>query len=820
MNAFDNRIRYWLKELPVGEVAGNVNRSLERNPRVVVTAPPGSGKSTLLPLVILQGLDEGKILMLEPRRVAARQIASRMADMLGERVGETVGYRIRFETKISDKTRIEVITEGILERLLVDDPTLEGYSAVIFDEFHERNLASDVALALTVEAQRLVRPELRVVIMSATIDAASICRTLDAPLVESAGKMYGVSVIHLDDYDMRESPLAVADCVRRALREQEGDILAFLPGQGEIMRCMDILRDSVPLDVSLLPLYGQLSPEQQQLTLMPSSPGRRKIVLATSIAETSITIEGVTTVVDSGLCRRMEFDPSTSLSRLVTTRVSLDMADQRSGRAGRLSEGVCYRLWSKPAQSRMKEHREPEILSADLSSMILAVAAWGESKPERLQWITPPPRKLLFSGRRLLENLGAVDSCGCITPRGRRLAALPCHPRIAAMLLHADDNKSRILAAEIAAILEERDLVNDENDADITTRLLMLESKRGGRWRRVEEAVGQYCRMVGAYGDSPCPDPFHAGRLIAVAYPERVAMRQEDCRYRMAEGSCVTLGRDDDLASNRFLAVAAAGNRIFLAAPLSEADARALARWHENVSWDSRQGRVAARRELRVGALVLDEVPLEKVSQSDIMEILCEAALKEGRTMFDFNDSYGNMQRRIATLATWHPELQIPDVGVEALLSDAQRWLPLYAGNASSVAELRKIDMSAVVWGLLSYDQQLAADRLVPERFRLPCGRTVRIDYRQGAQAPVISARLQDCFGLLETPRLDDGRHPALMELLSPGFKPVQLTSDMENFWKETYFEVRKELRRRYPRHRWPENPLDPDLVSAAKPHK
>ena len=791
------RIAEWCKRLPVGEVAGGLVAALGERPRVVVTAPPGAGKSTLLPLVLAEAFPEGKVLMLEPRRVAAQQVAMRMAEMLGERVGETVGYRIRFETRVSAKTRIEVITEGILERMLIDDPTLEGYATVIFDEFHERSLASDVALALTRQAQELVRDDLRIVVMSATIDADALCRQLDAPLIESRGKAFGVEMIYADTED-------VARVIGRALRERKGDILVFLPGKGEISRCQEALAG---LDgVEVVPLHGLLSPQEQRRAIMPSSS--RRIVLATPIAETSLTIQGVTTVIDSGLYRRQRFEPSTSMSRLVTETISLDMATQRAGRAGRLGPGVCYRLWSRPAESRMEECRKPEILSADLAPMVLAVAAWGESDPSALPWVTPPPGELLKQAQALLRDLGAIDLKGAITSHGRRLSALPCHPRIANMLTLSDDQRLKALAADIAAILDERDIFNDDDDADLTNRIVALRHGRR-RWPRVAAIAEQYRRLVGVREDNGDVDPFAVGELLAHAYPERIAMAADDGIYRVAGGGNVSLSDKDDLSAQSLLAVATMGKRIFLAAPLSKEAAAKMGHWVDTVRWDAKAGRVAARRDLRVGALAIATKPLDNVSRSDVLKSIADAAPKSGRSMFDFNDDFRRMQQRLETLREWHPEFEIPATGIDELLASAAEWLPMYAPEASTAQELRKIDMSQVLWGMLPYDLQQTALRLVPERIQLPGGRSVRIDYRPAASAPVVSARLQDCFGMLETPRLDDGRRPVLMELLSPGFKPVQLTSDMPGFWRTTYFDVRKELRRRYPKHRWPDNPLD-----------
>lgn len=800
--------------LPVASIAGEVNDSLRAYPRIVVTAPPGSGKSTLLPLTIAQGLPSGRVIMLEPRRAAARQIAMRMAQMIGERVGATVGYRMRFESEVSDATRIEVVTEGVLERMLVDDPTLENIGAVIFDEFHERSLTADLTLALTLEAQNLIRPDLKIVIMSATMDAEALCKSLDAPLVEAEGTMFDVAVLNSDDTDAFSCADDVASAVRRAYREQPGNILAFLPGQGEIMRCLAKLEEAIP-DTVILPLHGMLAPAEQYHAIEYNPSGKRKIVLATPIAETSLTIEGIRTVVDSGLYRAVKYNPSTGLSRLETQRISMDMARQRTGRAGRLSEGVCYRLWTKATELRMQENRNPEILDADLSGMILDIAAWGGSEPASLPWITPPPTGHIAEAQRLLKLLGALDGNGVITPHGRRMAALPCHPRIANMLVCATDGPLRALAADIAAILEDKDPLNDENDADINTRIALLRERRlrkeSGNWRRIISIAAQYRRMVRCAEDNSTFDSEDTGMLIASAYPERIALRLKDGIFRMPGGENVSLNESDNLSVHDFLAVASTGRRIFLASPIGRKTLENLAVPYENISWSSREGRVIARKELRIGVHVVGSKPLDNVGQDATVQVICRAAVKEGRTMFDFNDDVTALQERVAMVAEWHPEMELPSVTTESILASASDWLSLYIGGASSVADLRKIDMCTVIQGIVGYQNMAVIDRLAPTHIRLPGGRNAKILYRTGSSAPVVSAKLQDCFGLYDTPRVDDGKRNVLMELLSPGFKPVQLTQDLRGFWTGTYFEVRKELRRRYPKHRWPDDPLNID---------
>ena len=815
--------------LPAASVAGDLNRALARSGGAVVTAPPGAGKSTLLPLTILEDLpDGGRVLMLEPRRVAARQIAERMAFLLGEPVGGSVGYRMRFERCVGERTRVEVVTEGVLLRQLVDDPALEGVAVVIFDEFHERSLTTDVSLALVREVRRVLRPELGLVLMSATIDASALCRELDLPLVECQGKMFPVEIRRGADATADNAAEIVARTVREAHRSEPGDILAFLPGEADIRRCAEMLGTSLGA-TRIFPLYGMLSGEEQRRAIAPSAPGERKVVLATPIAETSVTIEGVRMVVDSGLCRRMVFDAQRGLSRLETVRISRDMADQRTGRAGRVAPGVCYRLWNPGLERQMAPVRVPEILESDLAPTVLQIAAWGESRPERLPWLTTPPSYALQQAGQLLVCLGAVDEGGRITPHGRRLAALACHPRVAQMLLKARTPALKALAADIAAILEEKDPLPPENrECGIELRLNALRearrTRREGRMGRIARIAQQYRRMVRAEEDNSDVDPYEAGALLAAAYPERIAKswKEGPGRFLLATGDAAALDPADAWAESDWLAVGALHaskggvGRIFLAAPLSEADLMPFTRLRDVVAWDGRQGSVVARRERRIGQLLAGSAPLSDVSREEVVRVLCEAVRKDGLSMLDFTDEVQALQRRVAAVAAWHPELELPDLSTESVLDRAPDWLPLYLGRSTSAQELRRIDLCRVLWGMLSYPQQQVVERLAPTHITVPTGSRIRVEYRQGADAPVVRVRLQECFGLTDTPRVDDGRLPVLMELLSPGFKPVQLTSDLRSFWEGTYFEVRKELRRRYPKHAWPDDPLSADPVRGA----
>lgn len=802
----------YIETLPVSAVSARLNEALERRGSAVVTAPPGSGKSTLLPLTILQGQASGKIVMLEPRRAAARQIARRMASMLGETPGETVGYRMRFESKVSAQTRIEVVTEGVMERMLIDDPTLEGVSTVIFDEFHERSLTADLSLALTLEARNVLRPDLRIVLMSATIDVEPLCRALDAELIEADGTLHNVDIVYGEDAELDRCVPAVVSTVRRAWRSHDGNILVFLPGRAEIVACCDALAETLA-DAAVFPLHGMLAPEEQYRAIEFNPSGRRKIVVASPVAETSLTIEGIKAVVDSGLYRRVEFSPSNGLSRLVTARISCDMADQRAGRAGRLSDGVCYRLWTKATESRMDACRTPEILEADLSRTVLDIAVWGGCRPEDLPWLTPPPSGHLADARRLLTMLGALDDDGMLTAHGRRMAALPCHPRIAGMLASAADDRLRALAADIAAILEEKDPVDDDSDADIGTRIDLLRRQRArgasGRWRRIADVAAQYRRLVRCAEDNSAVNADDTGRLLADAYPERLAQRFGDGVYRLPSGENVRLNDGDALAVYEFLAVASMGRRIFLASPISAEAILERAKEHRNLSWNSREGRLTARDEQRIGVLVVASRPAANVSRDEAVLTIARAAVRDGRSMFAFDDNLARLQRRLEMVGEWHPEMEIQDVSDEALMASAPSWLPLYIGDASTAQELRKIDLCKVVEGIVGYQIMAEVDRLAPTHYRLPRGREVRIDYRTGCPDPVLSARLADCLGLADTPLVDGGRRPMLVELLSPGFRPVQITRDLRGFWTTTYYDVRKQLRGRYPKHPWPDNPLD-----------
>lgn len=822
--------------MPAASIAQRVSDALATNNTVVVTAPPGAGKSTLLPLTMLSGIDGcGKILMLEPRRLAARQVACRMAEMLHEPVGRTVGYRVRFDSCTSVNTRIEVLTEGILTRMIVDDATLDGVDIVVFDEFHERSINSDLALALARQTQRLIRPDLKIVVMSATIDTADICKALGAPAIESAGRMFDVQTVYAEtDLQRTDTAHSVAVAISRAHAEHGGDILAFLPGQGEIERCAQLLADSLA-PTAVVPLYGNLPPEKQRQAIMPSRQGCRKVVLATPVAETSLTIEGVRVVVDSGLCRKPMFDPHTSLSSLATVGISRDMAAQRRGRAGRVADGICYRLWTLATEHRMDEKRVPEILEADLAPMLLDILAFGETDIYNLPWLTLPPKANVQKAHNLLVSLGAVGTDGRITAFGKRLAAMPCHPRIARMILEADDDALKCLACDIAALVEEKDPMADNADSDMLLRIASLRSGRIrrslGRWTRIEQIAHDYRRMAHVEVDNSAVSAYDIGKLVACAWPERVAQASDTAGlYRLSGGGDVRVAPDDSASAYQWIAVAslnmsANGGRVFLSAPIDIGSivqsGSPIVGEYDNVSWDSKAGRVVQRHEWRIGRLVADSKPMQNADKNMVAAIVCDAVKKNGISLLDWNDAVERLQCRVATVAEWHPELEIPDLSTPTLLASADSWLPLYLESngrmATDTQTLKKIDMEEVVWALVPYDLQQTINRIAPTHIKVPTGSNIRIDYRKGASAPVVSVRLQECFGMEQTPSVDDGRCKLLLELLSPGFKPVQLTQDLESFWHSTYFEVRKELKRRYPKHYWPENPLEAEAVKGTR---
>jgi ATP-dependent RNA helicase HrpB len=858
--------------LPIDDALPPLLAALASGRNAVLVAPPGAGKSTVVPLALL---DEPwargqKIVLLEPRRLAARAVAARMASSLGERPGDTVGYRMRLETRVSGRTRIEVVTEGVFTRMLQSDAALGGVAAVIFDEFHERSLNADVGLAFALDAQRHVAPALRVLAMSATLDGAAVARLLGAaPVIEHAARVHAVETHYVGKglptlpgprAPGEEPPDAVvARVVRRALAEASGDLLVFLAGAGEIRRVQTRLGEAdlgAGVDVRLL--FGELSAAEQDAALEPAPAGRRKVVLATNIAETSLTIDGVRAVVDSGLERRSVFDPGTGMSRLETQRISRASADQRAGRAGRTAPGVCYRIWAESAQRTLAAQAPPEIATADLAPLALELAAWG-TDAGALDWLDAPPAATLAAARDLLRRLEALDDAGRVTAHGRALHALGLHPRLAQMLLAARELGAPRLGSELAALLSERDVLrggraaSGERDSDVRSRLDVL--RRGARdaalerVRRLERTFRSDLGVRGGANDSPDTNGsrdsgVEPGVLLAFAYPDRIAKRRagDGGRYQLANGRGASFANPESIAREEFIVAVDVDDRerdarILLAAPLAREDllehfaAQLVER--EEVAWDARAEAVLARRTVRLGELVIDDKPLAEVPPEAAAAALLEGLRALGADALPWDDDSRDLVARSefvrglksaqrdddgersgdpasAAADAW------PDFSTEVLMRDLA-WLEPFVAGATRRAHLARVPLAAALRARLTPKQQRALDDLAPTHVTLPTGTRVKIDYRDD-NAPVASMRMQEVFGLAATPKIGGGRVPITFKLLSPAHRPLQVTRDLASFWRNAYVDVRKDMRGRYPRHYWPENPLEAEPTKRAKP--
>lgn len=852
-------------DLPIFSVLPQLEEALRTGTSAVLIAPPGSGKTTRVPLALLDEpwLEGRRIVMLEPRRLAARAAARHMASLLGERVGETVGYRVRLDTRVGPKTRIEVVTEGVLTRMLQSDPTLDGVGVVIFDEFHERSLHADLGLAMTLQARDLVREDLRVVVMSATLAGEEVAGLLGAgaargdarrgegvgeaaaPIIRAGGRVFPVETRYLGRGDRRGGEVTgdVTRAVLRALAEEEGDVLVFLPGVAEIRRVESLLGEAeLPTGVRVLPLYGDLPEEAQERAIAPARPGERKVVLATSIAETSLTIEGVRVVVDSGLSRVPRFSPRTGMTRLETVLSSRASAEQRRGRAGRLGPGVCYRLWTEAEEAQRPEHRPPEILEADLAPLALELAVWGVSDPAELRWLDPPPAAAFAQARELLTWLGALDAGGAVTEHGRRMAELGLHPRLAHMILRGAEAGHGVVACDLAALLESRDILRREDgpaEADLRLRLEALaEARRTGRpprtWRghavheggcgRALREAAHWRKALGVRIEAG--DVEAAGMLLALAFPDRLGRKRPGGagRFLLRNGRGATLPDSEPLAYEEWIVAAELNDigregRILLAAPLRAAELEAVfgdqIEREESVAWDPKARAVRARHRERIGAIVVRDAAAEAPDPDAVLAALLAGIRAEGLGLLPWTPEAERLRSRIRFMARLEPGW--PDVTDEGLLASLEEWLGPHAYGITRADELKRLDLRAILLEGLPWDMRQRLDAWAPDRIEVPSGSKLRIDYGD-PEAPVLAVRLQEVFGWTRTPCIAGGRVPLTLHLLSPANRPVQVTRDLESFWRTTYFEVKKDLKGRYPKHYWPDDPLAATATRGVRP--
>ena len=833
-----------MKSLPIDEALPALRAALRVHASAVLQAPPGAGKTTRVPLALLDEpwLAGRTIVMLEPRRLATRAAARFMARTLGEAPGQTVGFRVRGESRVGRGTRVEVVTEGILTRRLEHDPGLDGVGLVIFDEFHERSVHADLGLALALQTQLLLREDLRILVMSATLDGDPVSELLGgAPIVRSEGRAFPVTTHHLPRRADARLEQDVVAAVVRALGDSEGDVLVFLPGAAEIRRVAESLSHApTPLPSSVLPLYGDLPAADQDRAIEPSPPGERKVVLATSIAQTSLTIEGVRVVIDAGLSRVPAFSPRTGMTRLETVRVSRASADQRRGRAGRVGPGLCYRLWAEHEEHHLVPHDSPEILNADLAPVALELAAAGVVDPAELRWLDLPPAAAFRQARELLAELGALDAAGRLTAHGKRMGEFGTHPRLAHLMLVGSEWGDPDLAATVAALLEERDVLRGEGGpppADFALRVDAMRGRDGlahvagvrvdgGAARQVRDLARRWRTQLEGVAKRPGADPPSVGALLALAYPDRVAQRRagQRTRYLLRSGQGAVLGDAGAFGDAEFLAVAETDgrqpeSRIYMAAALAPAEVEALFAGQiitEDVySWDGDRQMVRAQRVTRLGAIVLREARVGAPDPARVAEVLAGELMRRGVAALPWSDDARSVRQRVAFLRTvdgaW------PDLSDDALAASADRWLaPLLVG-ARSGDDVRKLDLAGAVLGLLSWQQRAALDPLAPTHLAVPTGSRIAIDYA-APEAPVLAVRLQEMFGLAETPRIAGGRVPLTLHLLSPARRPVQVTTDLAGFWQRSYFDVRKDLRGRYPKHYWPDDPLVAEPTRRVKP--
>ena len=839
-----------MNQLPIKSSLPELVSAVRRHPNVLLCAPPGAGKTTCVPLELLKliPVEVGRIIMLEPRRIAAVSAARWMARTLGEEAGQTVGYSIRFESRTSAATRIEVVTEGILTRRIQNDPLLEGVAMVIFDEFHERSIHADLGLALCLDLQQQVREDLKILVMSATLEIAPLAAMLDnAPVINSEGRSYPVEEIYLDDQVDARLPERMAAAIHRALKETEGDVLAFLPGSGEIRACAARLAESGMAErkITVCQLYGDLPFNEQQKAIQPG--GQRKVVLATSIAETSLTIEGVRVVIDSGVSRRMQFDPARGMNRLATLRESRASAEQRKGRAGRLAPGICYRLFSRHTLNAMIPHTPPEIRETDLSPLLLELSAWGTADPLALRWLEQPPVAAMESARALLVELDALDAAGRITPQGHEMLRLPLHPRLGRLLLRSRELHCIHLGCDLAALLSERDFIRASrpdrailaSHSDVSDRLDALRTWRGhgkgaasldpAALKNVERVVGQLARLVNSSQQKrqEAPDDDLISRLLLAAYPDRVARRRVGVSdgYLLANGRGARLSPRSAVRGEEYLvAVALDGGSqaealIHLAAGVAEDIVRDERSGHivreSSISWSERDGRAVATRLEKLGAVQLSSETFVP-DASQLVPAVIAAVRNSGLALLTLDETVRSLQGRVNLIRSAFPGREWPDLSDGALLATLEEWLAPHIAGVNNSKRLAQLDLSGLLRQQLDYRQQRELDQLAPTHLTVPSGSRVRLDY--AGENPVLAVKLQELFGLKDTPAIADGRVMVLLHLLSPAGRPIQVTRDLKGFWDGAYQQVRKELKGRYPKHPWPDDPWSAPPTRRLKP--
>ena len=819
--------------LPVHKIIPDLIKTLESETTVLLQAPPGAGKTTRVPLALLEASwrKGRRILMLEPRRLAARSAARYMAGQMGEKPGQTVGYRTRLDTRVTSATVIEVVTEGILTRLIQNDPALDSYAAVIFDEFHERSLQADLGLALVRESRQALREDLRVIVMSATLDTAPIARLLGGvPVLSSEGRAFPVDVAYRPVPRNGRVVEQVVSVIHEALAEQTGSLLVFLPGAGEIRRAERQLQGQVKSNVIVAPLYGNLKNDEQDRAIAPAPEGYRKVVLATAIAESSLTIEGIRVVIDSGQQRRAVFDANSGMTRLVTGWVSRASAEQRKGRAGRIEPGVCYRLWSESAQFGLAEFTPPEIQEADLAPLVLELAQWGARAPDQLDWIDLPPAAHWQQAVELLQWLDMLDEDNAITGHGKAARAMGVHPRLAHMILRGREIGHGYLAAELAALLEERDLAGRSVGADMQERVRILRGQgpRHGvdaaRVKAIGKSVSRLAAGLARPADMPTDD--EVGRLLALAYPDRIARKRhgDALRYQLSNGRGAVLREDDPLARHPWLATAELDGKareatIYLAAPvdpgLLQQDLASHIHEQEEAVWDDSRGTVVARRVRKLGQLVLEESALPAPSPELVQQGLLAAVRKKGIKSLPWTPAAEQWLARVSLLAHCFPD-DWPGVSERWLTDNLETWLGPFLAGMTRWRDLEKLNLSQALTSLLDYQQQQALEELAPTRLTVPTGQSVTLDYT-AENGPVLAAKLQALFGWTETPAVAGGRVPVVIHLLSPAQRPLAVTADLASFWRNAYPEVRKDMRGRYPKHPWPEDPFTAEASQGTK---